>query len=257
MKRLIRKQCSKETLQKICNFITNKSKFNYKTANIDKNTAKSIYRRVENLLDHNEPESIIEIKDILKKDCPDCIYSGTAYRKFVLQPNLFEVLDTTTLNNKIYFKVQDVNNLIHDRIQTGLVQSCSKDLEACKNFEAEENGIEVIIKFEGTDGIDIIKVCEFYRNACEEIYDKSEDEFYEDLINKFEVAISEYKKEKEVLIQVSSDYEIFCINNNPYFENEQYILINKVLPDYIDNGQEEEYDEVSDDYGYEDDDDYF
>lgn len=259
MKRLIRKQCSKETLQKICNFITNKSKFNFKTAQIDadKDTLNSIYRRVENLVDHNEPESVLEIKNILKDECPSCIYSGTAYRKFVLQPNLFEILDTTTLNNKTYFKVADVNNLIHDRIQTGSVQSCSKDLEACENFEAEENGIEVIIKFEGTDGIDIMKVCEFYRNVCEEAYDKSEDEFYEDLINKFEVAISEYEKEKEVLIQVSSDYEIYSINNKPYFENQEYVLVNNVLPDYIDNGQEEEYDEVADEYGYEDDDDYF
>lgn len=101
-----------------------------------------------------------------------------------------------------------------------------------------------------------MKVCEFYRNVCEEAYDKSEDEFYEDLINKFEVAISEYEKEKEVLIQVSSDYEIYSINNKPYFENQEYVLVNNVLPDHIDN--DEEYDEeVADDYGYDDDDDYF
>ena len=38
-------------------------------------------------------------------------HSGTAYRKFVLQPNLFNALDKTTLNNKTYFKVKDVNEL--------------------------------------------------------------------------------------------------------------------------------------------------
>lgn len=258
MKRLIRKAYSKEKLQKICDFVTNRNKFNVKTADIDadKDTLDSIYRRVENLVDHNEPESVLEIKNILKDECPSCIYSGTAYRKFVLQPNLFDTLDTKTLNNKTYFLVQDVNDLIHDRIQTGSEQSCSKDLEACKNFEAEENGIEVIIKFEGTDGIDIMKVCEFYRNVCEEAYDKSEDEFYGNLIDKFELAITEYGKEKEVLIQVSSDYEIFCINNNPYFENQPYVLVNNILPDHIDNAEEYD-DEVADEYGYDDDDDYF
>lgn len=258
MKRLIRKQCSKETLQKIYDFVTNRNKFNVKTAEIDadKDTLDSIYRRVENLVDHNEPESVLEIKNILKDECPSCIYSGIAYRKFVIQPNLFDTLETKTLNNKTYFRVQDFNELIRSRIQTGSEQSCSKDLEACKNFEAEKNGIEVIIKFEGTDGIDIMKVCEFYRNVCEEAYDKSEDEFYEDLINKFEVAIAEYRKEKEVLMQVSSDYEIYSINNNPYFENQAYVLVNNVLPDYIDDGEEYE-DEVADKYGYDDDDDYF
>ena len=264
MKRLIKKKYSKETLQKICDFVVNKNKFNFKTAAIDKDTVRSIYRRVENLLDHNEPESILDIKNILKEQCPDCIYSGTAYRKFVLQPNLFDALDKTTLNNKTYFKVNDVNELIHGRIQTGSEQSCSKDLEACKNFEAEENGIEVIIKFEGSDGIDIMKVCTFYRNVCEELYDKSEDEFYESLIDKFELAITEYEKEKEVLINVSSDYEIYCINNNPYFENEEYILVNNILPDYIEEGNEEEYNDGEEEYydeqyerDYEEDDNYF
>lgn len=259
MKRLIRKAYSKEKLQKICDFVTNRNKFSVKTADVDmdQDALDSIYRRVENLVDHNEPESVLEIKNILKDECPSCIYSGTAYRKFVIQPSLFDTLDTKTLNNKTYFLVQDVNDLIHDRIQTGSEQSCSKDLEACKNFEAEENGIEVIIKFEGTDGIDIMKVCEFYRNVCEEAYDKSEDEFYGNLIDKFELAITEYGKEKEVLMQVSSDYEIYSINNNPYFENQAYVLVNNVLPDHIDNGQEEYDDEVADDYGYDDDDDYF
>ena len=260
MKRLVKKKYSKETLQKICDFVVNKNKFNFKTAAIDKDTVRSIYRRVENLVDHNEPESVLEIKNILKDQCPDCIYSGTAYRKFVLQPNLFDVLDKTTLNNKTYFKVNDVNELIHGRIQTGSEQSCSKDLEACKNFEAEENGIEVIIKFEGSDGIDIMKVCEFYRNVCEELYDKSEDEFYETLIDQFELVITEYEKEKEVLINVSSEYEICCINNNPYFENEEYVLVNNILPDYIEeeenDGEEEYYDEQYE-RGYEEDDDYF
>ena len=264
MKRLIKKKYSKETLQKICDFVVNKNKFNFKTAAIDKNTVRSIYRRVENLLDHNEPESILDIKNILKDQCPDCIYSGTAYRKFILQPNLFDTLDKTTLNNKTYFKTNDVNELIYSRIQTGSEQSCSKDLEACKNFEAEEDGIEVIIKFEGSDGIDIMKVCEFYRNVCEELYDKSEDEFYESLIDKFELAITEYKKEKEVLIKVSSDYEIYCINNNPYFENEEYVLVNNILPDYIEEGNKEEYNNGEEEYydeqyerGYEEDDNYF
>ena len=259
MKRLIRKAYSKEKLQKICDFVTNRNKSNIKTADVDmdKDALDSIYRRVENLVDHNEPESVLEIKNILKDECPSCIYSGTAYRKFVIQPNLFDTLDTKTLNNKTYFLVADVNELIRSRIQTGSEQSCSKDLEACKNFEAEENGIEVIIKFEGTDGIDIMKVCEFYRNVCEEAYDKSEDEFYGNLIDKFELAITEYGKEKEVLMQVSSDYEIFCINNNPYFENQPYVLVNNVLPDHIDNRQEEYDDEVADDYGYDVDDDYF
>ena len=259
MKRLIKKKYSKETLQKICDFVVNKNKFNFKTAAIDKDTVRSIYRRVENLVDHNEPESVLEIKNILKDQCPDCIYSGTAYRKFILQPNLFDTLDKTTLNNKTYFKVNDVNELIHGRIQTGSEQSCSKDLEACKNFEAEEDGIEVIIKFEGSDGIDIMKVCEFYRNVCEELYDKSEDEFYETLIDQFELVITEYEKEKEVLINVSSEYEICCINNNPYFENEEYVLVNNILPDYIEeeenDGEEEYYDQQ---YEHEyDDDDYF
>lgn len=259
MKRLVKKKYSKETLQKICDFVVNKNKFNFKTAAIDKDTVRSIYRRVENLVDHNESESVLEIKNILKDQCPDCIYSGTAYRKFVLQPNLFDVLDKTTLNNKTYFKVNDVNELIHGRIQTGSEQSCSKDLEACKNFEAEEDGIEVIIKFEGSDGIDIMKVCEFYRNVCEELYDKSEDEFYETLIDQFELVITEYEKEKEVLINVSSEYEICCINNNPYFENEEYVLVNNILPDYIEeeenDGEEEYYDQQ---YEHEyDDDDYF
>ena len=260
MKRLVKKKYSKETLQKICDFVVNKNKFNFKTAAIDKDTVRSIYRRVENLVDHNEPESVLEIKNILKDQCPDCIYSGTAYRKFVLQPNLFDTLDKTTLNNKTYFKVNDVNELIHGRIQTGSEQSCSKDLEACKNFEAEEDGIEVIIKFEGSDGIDIMKVCEFYRNVCEELYDKSEDEFYETLIDQFELVITEYEKEKEVLINVSSEYEICCINNNPYFENEEYVLVNNILPDYIEeeenDGEEEYYDEQYE-RGYEEDDDYF
>ena len=260
MKRLVKKKYSKETLQKICDFVVNKNKFNFKTAAIDKDTVRSIYRRVENLVDHNEPESVLEIKNILKDQCPDCIFSGTAYRKFVLQPNLFDVLDKTTLNNKTYFKVNDVNELIHGRIQTGSEQSCSKDLEACKNFEAEEDGIEVIIKFEGSDGIDIMKVCEFYRNVCEELYDKSEDEFYETLIDQFELVITEYEKEKEVLINVSSEYEICCINNNPYFENEEYVLVNNILPDYIEeeenDGEEEYYDEQYE-RGYEEDDDYF
>lgn len=259
MKRLIKKKYSKETLQKICDFVVNKNKFNFKTAAIDKDTVRSIYRRVENLVDHNEPESVLEIKNILKDQCPDCIYSGTAYRKFILQPNLFDTLDKTTLNNKTYFKTNDVNELIRSKIQTGSEQSCSKDLEACKNFEAEEDGIEVIIKFEGSDGIDIMKVCEFYRNVCEELYDKSEDEFYETLIDQFELVITEYKKEKEVLINVSSEYEICCINNNPYFENEEYVLVNNILPDYIEekenDGEEEYYDQQ---YEHEyDDDDYF
>ena len=260
MKRLIKKKYSKETLQKICDFVKNKNKFNFKTARIDKDTVKSIRRRVENLLDHNEPESILDIKNILKDQCPDCIYSGTAYRKFILQPNLFDTLDKTTLNNKTYFKVKDVNELIRSRIQTGSEQSCSKDLEACKNFEAEENGIEVIIKFEGSDGIDIMKVCEFYRNVCEELYDKSEDEFYETLIDQFELVITEYEKEKEVLINVSSEYEICCINNNPYFENEEYVLVNNILPDYIEeeeNDGEEEYYDQQYEHDYEEDDDYF
>ena len=260
MKRLIKKKYSKETLQKICDFIVNKNKFNFKTAAIDKDTVKSIRKRVENLVDHNEPESVLEIKNILKDQCPDCIYSGTAYRKFVLQPNLFDILDKTTLNNKTYFKVNDVNELIHGRIQTGSEQSCSKDLEACKNFEAEEDGIEVIIKFEGSDGIDIMKVCEFYRNVCEELYDKSEDEFYETLIDQFELVITEYEKEKEVLINVSSEYEICCINNNPYFENEEYVLVNNILPDYIEeeeNDGEEEYYDQQYEHEYDDDDDYF
>ena len=260
MKRLIKKKYSKETLQKICDFVVNKNKFNFKTAAIDKDTVRSIYRRVENLVDHNEPESILDIKNILKDQCPDCIYSGTAYRKFILQPNLFDTLDKTTLNNKTYFKVNDVNELIHGRIQTGSEQSCSKDLEACKNFEAEEDGIEVIIKFEGSDGIDIMKVCEFYRNVCEELYDKSEDEFYETLIDQFELVITEYEKEKEVLIKVSSEYEICCINNNPYFENEEYVLVNNILPDYIEeeeNDGEEEYYDQQYEHEYDDDDDYF
>ena len=260
MKRLIKKKYSKETLQKICDFVVNKNKYNFKTAAIDKDTVRSIYRRVENLVDHNEPESVLEIKNILKDQCPDCIYSGTAYRKFILQPNLFDTLDKTTLNNKTYFKVNDVNELIHGRIQTGSEQSCSKDLEACKNFEAEEDGIEVIIKFEGSDGIDIMKVCEFYRNICEELYDKSEDEFYETLIDQFELVITEYEKEKEVLINVSSEYEICCINNNPYFENEEYVLVNNILPDYIEeekNDGEEEYYDQQYEHEYDDDDDYF
>ena len=265
MKRLIKKKYSKETLQKICDFVKNKNKFNFKTARIDKDTVKSIRRRVENLVYHNEPESVLEIKNILKDQCPDCIFSGTAYRKFVLQPNLFDILDKTTLNNKTYFKVKDVNKLIRSKIKTDSEQSCSKDLEACKNFEAEENGIEVIIKFEGSDGIDIMKVCTFYRDVCEELYDKGEDEFYESLIYQFELIIMEYKKEKEVLINVSSDYEICCVNNNPYFENEEYVLVNNVLPDYIEeehneeeynNGEEEYYDQQYE-HGYEEDDDYF
>ena len=72
-----------------------------------------------------------------------------------------------------------------------------------------------------------MKVCTFYRNVCEELYDKSEDEFYESLIDKFELAITEYEKEKEVLINVSSDYEICCVNNNPYFENEEVCSLHK------------------------------
>ena len=55
MKRLIKKKYSKETLQKICDFVVNKNKFNFKTAAIDKDTVKSIYRRVENLVDHLFP----------------------------------------------------------------------------------------------------------------------------------------------------------------------------------------------------------
>ena len=49
MKRLIKKKYSKETLQKICDFVKNKNKFNFKTAGIDKDTVKSIRKRVENL----------------------------------------------------------------------------------------------------------------------------------------------------------------------------------------------------------------
>ena len=47
--------------------------------------------------------------------------------------------------------------------------------------------------------------------------------------------------------------------NNPYFENEEYVLVNNVLPDYIEeeenDGEEEYYDQQ---YEHEyDDDDYF
>ena len=65
------------------------------------------------------------------------------------------------------------------------------------------------------------------------------------------------------MINVSSDYEICCVNNNPYFENEEYVLVNNVLPDYIEEEHEEEYDGEEEYYdqqyehGYEEDDDYF
>ena len=67
------------------------------------------------------------------------------------------------------------------------------------------------------------------------------------------------------MINVSSDYEICSVNNNPYFENEEYVLVNNVLPNYIEeehneeeynNGEEEYYDEQYE-RGYEEDDDYF
>ena len=109
-----------------------------------------------------------------------------------------------------------------------------------------------------------MKLYEFYRNVCEELYDKSEDEFYESWIDKLELAITEYEKEKEVFINVSSEYEICCINNNPYFENEEYVLVNNILPDYIEEGNKEEYNNGEEEYydeqyerDYEDDDDYF
>ena len=61
------------------------------------------------------------------------------------------------------------------------------------------------------------------------------------------------------MINVSSDYEIYCINNNPYFENEEYVLVNNVLPNYLDEEHKEEYNdnEEYDEYGYGEDDDYF
>ena len=62
------------------------------------------------------------------------------------------------------------------------------------------------------------------------------------------------------MITVSSDYEICCVNNNPYFENEEYVLVNNVLPDYIEeehNDGEEEYYDQEYEHGYEEDDDYF
>ena len=66
------------------------------------------------------------------------------------------------------------------------------------------------------------------------------------------------------MINVSSDYEICCVNNNPYFENEEYVLVNNVLPDYIEEGNKEEYNNGEEEYydeqyerDYEEDDNYF
>ena len=248
MKRLIKEKYSKETLQKIYDFVINKNKFNFKTAEIDKNTIRNVCNKVEDLVDFNEPGSILEIKNILKEQCPNCIYSGTVYRKFIFRQRMFEVLDKTTLNNRIYFKVKDVNDLIHKEIRTGTYQSCSKDLEACKNFDPEESGVEVIIKFEGSDGIDIMEVCKFYKNVCEEEYKKNEDQFYESLIERFTAIIREFEKEKEVLTKVNENYEIFFINNTPYSEDEEYILINNVLLGYIDENEDEDEENYDDGY---------
>lgn len=68
-----------------------------------------------------------------------------------------------------------------------------------------------------------------------------------------------------MLTKVNENYEIFFINNNPYSEDEEYVLINNVLLSYIDEYEDEEsyddgYNESENGYGFgeeDDDDEYF
>ena len=229
MKRLVQKQYSKDFLQKVCNFVSNKDKFKFKTAELDSDFIKEVEKDVSSLTIENNSEPILSLYNEIVEDCQDATFSGMAYRKFSFPLNIFSKLDTVVNeDNEECYIMKDLIPVVKSKIKTGDIQSCSKSLQACEEFIPEFGGIEAIINFECKNALDVMNVCNFYKQICEKEFNRTKDKDFEEMIDTFSKIYDEFKNEEEILAVIPNNYEVCEISDTPTSDLNMYILVDDV-----------------------------
>lgn len=174
---------------------------------------------LSSLTEDNDNSRLMGLKSQIKKEEPDCIYNGIAYRKLIF--NLYDIGEGT-------ISKKELEDNIRSLIETGYNQSFSDNLDSCKDFDPDSDGsAEIIIKTNIKDAINVHKLLEKYYNItkdlvekCEEMefdeyeYGISEEDLYE-CYNSIDTLNDVFQKEKEV-IGVLKDYEIEMINGRNF-----------------------------------------
>lgn len=170
-----------------------------------------INRAINQLTVNNRPKPLVNVyNEILNK--AECTYSNTVYRKIT-----FDLNDIVALNNSYKISKDEVFNYIKNNLETNSYQSCTKSLEACRNFEADWFDFEVIISFECSEGIDVMAICNKYLEIARQRYKdvqsgNSESKYglnkLRAIIQSYESIIGDFESEEEVLAMVPNDYQI-------------------------------------------------
>lgn len=181
------------------------------------------------LMDKNEKQHMLQLKNEIKKEDSDCIFNGTVYRKFnfyinELANNFLEEKDLDEPG--VLISKKELLDSLRHTIKTGYVQSASETLDACQKFDPEEGGeIDIIISYRAEDGIAICRLLKKYYEIVNKAKEEIENEEYsadkygidaEEMKEIYESIMdlhSQFVVEEEVLAEIPDDYEIIEINN--------------------------------------------
>ena len=196
---------------------------------------KKLIKALDMLTDDNKNGPIKDLLSDIRQYDSKYLYNGPVFRKFSFSNsvlNYSNIIDSPDHGGPAISK-KELEMLSRDLIETGQAQSTSKNLKVCEEFDSDgfrfKHPLEVTIKFEAKDGIDIIKLAEGYIEELKIDLEEG-DKSAKDLIATLEGIVHWYGHEEEVFVEVPNDYDIVQFGNIDINNLDDLVSLDIIMP---------------------------
>lgn len=200
-------------------------------ANGQGNYVDNLVRALDDLTDNNVKKPLEQMLDEIKQTDPDCLYTGTSYRKLAFNRKKFVTELQQRCDSNEEFPKSDIEEYIRSIVTTGTYQSTTSDLSACEKFDDFcTRDITVILTFQVNDGIDVMKIGDKYLQKLKNGECGLESDIAHELIAILDSMTQWYQQEKEVFAILPDNFKIFEINEEYYSDIEDPVPLKFICP---------------------------